>query len=153
MSLSPFNNCSCPSAAIFQGHNCFRSKYLDFTFTFDMYLRTSWIETTPAQESIEILKILNAMDRPIVYWHLTQVSCVSFFIFIKISYWFITIHHIVNHNPIFDEGKKRKKRQAVEEDCQFAADKGVKLQFAWYQHWRLIATALSIVIVFISDKL
>ena len=43
-------------AAIFQGNNFFRSRYLGFIFTFDIYLGTNWIKRPAAQESKEILK-------------------------------------------------------------------------------------------------
>ena len=57
MGLSPFNKCIreiCPFAPIFQGNNCFRVKYLKITFTFNIYLGTSWKEATAAKEAIEI---------------------------------------------------------------------------------------------------
>ena len=44
-----------PSAAIFHGNNCFRSKWFIFNFTFVLYLGVSWIEAVAAQETIEIL--------------------------------------------------------------------------------------------------
>ena len=59
LGLSLFNNCireNCPFAPIFKGNNCFRVKYLDVTFTFDIYLGTSWIEATAAKEWIDILR-------------------------------------------------------------------------------------------------
>ena len=44
-------------APIFLGNNCFRVRYLDITFTFDIYLGTNWIvaTTATARESIELL--------------------------------------------------------------------------------------------------
>ena len=58
MGLSPLNICIreiWPFAPIFQGNNCFRIKYLKITFTFNIYLGTSWKEAKSAKKSIEIL--------------------------------------------------------------------------------------------------
>ena len=58
MGLSPLNICIreiWPFAPIFQGNNCFRVKYLKITFTFNIYLGTSWKEAKSAKKSIEIL--------------------------------------------------------------------------------------------------
>ena len=56
--LSPLNICIreiWPFAPIFQGNNCFRVKYLKITFTFNIYLGTSWKEAKSAKDSIKIL--------------------------------------------------------------------------------------------------
>ena len=42
----------CPFVPIFQGNNYFRVKYLESTFTFNIYLGTSWKQATAAKESI-----------------------------------------------------------------------------------------------------
>ena len=58
LGLSPWKKCIseiCRFAPIFQGNNCFRVKYLKITFTFNIYLGTSWKEAKSAKKSIEIL--------------------------------------------------------------------------------------------------
>ena len=57
LGLSPLNNCIreiCPFTPIFQGNNYFRVKYWKITFTFDIYLGTSWNKAKAAKESKEI---------------------------------------------------------------------------------------------------
>ena len=51
MVLSPSNNWIreiFPLTPIFQDNNCFKIRYLEITFTFDMYFGTSWIDATGA---------------------------------------------------------------------------------------------------------